>query len=142
MFDALADWWNAPEPSPPLTVSEVLPHVARGVVRLSPVVLLVGLWRYVAAGVPELLFVLAGGVALTAALVAGVLGGLRRQYLAALAFVVVIAVLGQTGPFVVGLGAAEGVVATGSLALVVLSAISAVVGYAEVRRLQMPAPSR
>lgn len=136
MRDRLARWWHAPEPSPPLSLGPVLAHAARGVARLLPLFALVVAWQYASVGRAGAVFALGGGVALLLALLAGVLGALERQYVAAVAFGLTVAVLGQLGPFVVGLGASRQYVATASLALVVGCAVGAVGGYAEVRRLQ------
>lgn len=114
-------------------------HVSRGVVKLLPVYALVGGWQYVAVGPAGVVFVLGSGVALLLALLAGILGALTRQYVAAVTFGLTIAVLGQLGPFVTGLGAGRGYVATASLVTVVVCGLGAVLGYAEVRRLQTTA---
>jgi hypothetical protein len=134
--DRLARWWHAAEPAPPLSWRDVLAHAGRGVVKLLPLYALAVAWQYTSVGRPGAVLVLGGGVALLLALLAGVLGALERKYVAAVAFGLTIAVLGQLGPFVVGLGAPRGYVASASLALVVVCALGSVVGYAEVRRLQ------
>lgn len=139
MYDRLRRWWGAAEPEPPLTVRAVLTHAGRGVVKLlAPYLAVVG-WQYATVGVPGAVLVLGGGVGMLTAFVAGVLGSLDYQYRAAVAFGITLAVLGRLGPVVVGLGAAESYVATASLVLVIVAGCSAVVGYAEVRRLQTSA---
>lgn len=80
--------------------------------------------------------VLGGGVGILTAFVAGVVGGLDYQYRAALCFGHRLAVLGRLEPFVTRLGAGEGYVLTAALVLLIAAGCSAVVGYAEVRRLQ------
>ena len=136
MRDRIAGWWNASQPSPPLTTRAVLSHAGRGVLKFAPLYALAAIWQYASQGAPGAVFALVGGVALLFAVTAGVLGALDRQYAAAVTFGVTIAVLGQLGPFVTDLGAGRGYVASASLALVVVCAVGAVVGYAEVRRLQ------
>lgn len=136
MIDRFRRWWRAPEPEVPLSARAVFAHAGRGALKLLPVYLAVVGWQYVAAGLSGVVLALGGGVALTTAFVAGVLGSLDRQYRAAVAFGVTIAILGRLGPFVVGMGAAPTYVRRGALALVVAAGASAVVGYAEVRRLQ------
>jgi asparagine N-glycosylation enzyme membrane subunit Stt3 len=106
------------------------------VVKLLPLYALAVAWQYASVGTAGVTLVLGGGVALMLALCAGVFGALGRQYVAAVTFGVTIAVLGQLGPFVASLGARRGYVASASLVLVVVCALGAVVGYAEVRRLQ------
>lgn len=136
MIDRFRRWWRAPEPTVPLSARAVLVHAGRGALKLLPVYLAVVGWQYVAIGVPGAAMALGGGVALAAAFVAGVLGSLDRKYRAAVAFGLTIAVLGRLGPAVVGLGAGATYVRRAALALVVVAGASAVVGYAEVRRLQ------
>lgn len=136
MIDRLAQWWRAPEPAVPLSARAVLAHAGRGVVKLLPAYLAVVAWQYVAFGWPGAATALGGGVALLAAFVAGVLGSLDAKYRAAVAFGVTIAVLGRLGPFVAGMGADVDYVRAAALVLVVAAGASAVVGYAEVRRLQ------
>lgn len=136
MFDRLRRWWAAPEPEVPLSTRAVLSHAGRGVLKLLPVFLAVLVWQYAAAGRPGTVMVLGGGVGVLTAFVAGVLGSLDRRYSAAVAFGATLAVLGRLGPLVVRLGATEGYVRTAALVLVVAAGCSAVVGYAEVRRLQ------
>jgi hypothetical protein len=114
----------------------VLAHASRGVVKLFPLYAVVAGWQYASVGEAGGGLALGGGVALLLALLAGIFGGVNRTYSAAVAFGVTIAVLGQLGPFVTGLGAPRPYVATASLALVVACGLGAVVGYAEVRRLQ------
>jgi len=134
--DRLGRWWDASEPSPPLSWADVLTHASRGVVKLLPLYALVVLWQYLGVGEAGAVLVLGGGVALLLAVLAGVFGALHRKYAAAVVFGVTIAVLGQLGPFVAGLGAPRQYVATASLVLVVVCGVGAIVGYAEVRRLQ------
>jgi hypothetical protein len=136
VLDRLRRWWAAPEPAVPLSPRAVLVHAGRGVLKLLPVFLAVVGWQYVTVGVPGAAMAIGGGVGILTAFVAGVVGGLDHQYRAALCFGLTLAVLGRLGPFVTGLGAAAGYVRTGALVLVVAAGCSAVVGYAEVRRLQ------
>ena len=136
MLDGLVQWWRAPEPEVPLSAQAVLAHAGRGVVKLLPVYLAVVTWQYAAFGWPGAATALGGGVALLSAFAAGVLGSLDATYRAAVAFGVTIAVLGRLGPFVAGMGADVDYVRAAALVLLVAAGGSAVVGYAEVRRLQ------
>lgn len=136
MFDSVGRWWAAPEPELPLSTGAVLAHAGRGAVKLLPIFLAVVAWQYLAVGLPGAVMALGGGAGVLTAFVAGVLGSLDHQYRAAVAFGLTLAVLGRLGPFVAGRGAGEGYVRTAALVLVVVAGCSAVVGYAEVRRLQ------
>ncbi|GAB7094351.1 hypothetical protein JCM30237_15030 [Halolamina litorea] len=138
MIDRLEEWWAAPAPSLPLSARDVLSHAGRDITKGLPLYLAVAGWQYVTVGVPGATLVLGAGVALLTAFVAGVLGALDHQYRAAVAFGVTIAVVGQLGPYVDGLGASEGYVRTAALVVLVAAGLSAVVGYAEVRRLESP----
>lgn len=142
MFDRLSQWWHAPEPSPPLSPTAMVRHGSRGLVKLLPLYGLVVVWQYTLTGRPGVVLALGGGVALLLAVSAGVLGALERKYRAAVAFGLTIAVLGQLGPFVTELGGLPEYVATASLVLVVVCALGAILGYAEVRRLQTTAVER
>lgn len=136
MRDKLRQWWSAPEPEPPLSATDVFTHAGRGGVKLLPLFLAVVGWQYVSVGLPGAVLVLGGAIGVVTAFVAGVLGSLGYQYRAAVAFGVTLAVLGRLGPFVAGMGASEGYVQTAALVLLVVAGCGAVVGYAEVRRLQ------
>ncbi len=104
--------------------------------KLLPVFLAIVGWQYATVDVPGAAMVLGGGGGILTVFVAGVVGGLDHQYRAALAFGLTLAVLGRLGSFVTPLGAAEAYVRTAALVLVVAAGCSAVVGSAEVRRLQ------
>lgn len=136
MFDRLRRWWTAPAPEVPLSARAVLAHAGRGALKLLPLYLAVVAWQFVAIGRPGGVMALGGGVAVVTAFVAGVSGALDYQYRAAVAFGVTLAVVGQLGPFVAGIGAGEEYVRTAALALLVAAGCSSILGYAEVRRLQ------
>ena len=119
-----------------MSTRAVLSHAGRGVLKLLPVFFAVLIWQFAAVERPGAVMTLGGGVGVLTAFVAGVLGGLDHRYWAAVAFGMTLAVLGRLGPFVARLGASEGYVRTAALVLVVAAGCSAVVGYAEVRRLQ------
>lgn len=136
MRDKLRGWWEAPEPESPLSATAVVRHAGRSVVQFLPFGLAVAVWQYVQVGPPGAALVLGGAVSVLTAFVAGVLGGLDARYRAAVAFGVTVAVIGQLGPFVSGMGASEGYVQAGALVLLIAAGCAAVVGYAEVRRLQ------
>jgi hypothetical protein len=114
----------------------VLSHAGRSALKLLLVVLAIVGWQHVTVGVPGAAMALGGGVGIPTAFVAGIVGGLDHQYRAGLCFGLTLAVLGRLGPFVTRLGAGEGDVRTAALVLVIAAGCSAVVGYAEVRRLQ------
>lgn len=139
MRDRLQQWWRAPEPEPPLSATAVLAHAGRGAAKLLPLFLVVVGWQYVSVGLPGAVLTVGGGVAVVTAFVAGVLGSLDYRYRAAVAFGVTLAVVGQLGPFVAEMGASDGYIQWAALVLLVVAGGSAVVGYAEVRRLQTTA---
>lgn len=138
MFDAVSEWFGAEAPSPPLSVSAVLVHLSRVGAVFAGLVAVVAAWRYLAAGIAGVAFVLGGALALAIAVVAGVLGALRWRKAAGALAAVLIVVIAQLGPFVVHLGGTEATVLYGTLGLIVASSLAIVVGYAEVQRLQTP----